>query len=91
MFERVFQVVVRHGARILFALAVTMAACEIAYAAYLLSNVGQTGPSLAQQSGWWPTIVLLLHGGIAPPAYMLTAALVVHYLERWTAARLTAN
>lgn len=87
MFERIFQATVRNGARILFAVAVIVAVCEAVYAVYLFTNVGQTGPSLVQQGGWFATIALLLHGWITPPAYVLTAALVVHHLERWSASR----
>ena len=87
MLDRMFLIATRHGARILFVAALVMLVWGIAYAAYVLSNSGMDGPSLAHQVGWIGAVMAVLRGSFEPAAYLFFGALIIHHLEQRAQSR----
>ena len=82
MFDRTFQLAMALSARLLFGASVIMLVASIGYAVRILSNVGMTGPSLAQQEGWPLALTTVVFSSFLPAAYLFAASAAVHHLSR---------
>lgn len=87
MFEQLFQKAVGAAARLLFAASLVMTVWGIVYAIYVLGNFGMSGPTLAQQAGWFGAMLSILSLAFAPAAQLFFGSVVIHYIEVWLGRR----
>ena len=86
MFERSFQWVVKHGARILFAIALVYLAVGLVHAVMSAAELGRDASSPFAKSSWM-LFVLGLSATVSGFGLLLFGAIAIDCFNRWLAGR----